>query len=113
MDETNVGHLSYVGDSIIGQRSNFGAGTITANLRHDDRSIFVSVKGERFNSMRRKLGAIIGDDVKTGIGTSIGPGIVIHQGAQTGIGVIVSRDIEANKLVITKQDQVIMDSDHK
>ncbi len=113
MDETNVGHLSYVGDSIIGQRSNFGAGTITANLRHDDRSIFVSVKGERFNSMRRKLGAIIGDDVKTGIGTSIGPGIVIHQGAQTGIGVIVSRDIEANKLVITKQDQVIMDADHK
>ena len=113
MDETNVGHLSYVGDSIIGQRSNFGAGTITANLRHDDRSIFVSVKGERFNSMRRKLGAIIGDDVKTGIGTSIGPGIVIHQGAQTGIGVVVSRDIEANKLVITKQDQVIMDADHK
>ncbi len=113
MDETNVGHLSYVGDSIIGQRSNFGAGTITANLRHDDRSIFVSVKGERFNSMRRKLGAIIGDDVKTGIGTSIGPGIVIHQGAQTGTGVVVSRDIEANKLVITKQDQVIMDADHK
>jgi len=113
MDETNVGHLSYVGDSIIGQRSNFGAGTITANLRHDDRSIFVSVKGERFNSKRRKLGAIIGDDVKTGIGTLIGPGIVIHQGARTGTGVIVSRDIEANKLVISKQEQVTMDADHK
>ncbi len=113
MDETNVGHLSYVGDSIIGQRSNFGAGTITANLRHDDRSIFVSVKGERQNSMRRKLGAIIGDDVKTGIGTLIGPGIVIHQGAQTGTGVVVRRDIAANKLVISKQEQVTMDADHK
>jgi bifunctional UDP-N-acetylglucosamine pyrophosphorylase/glucosamine-1-phosphate N-acetyltransferase len=113
MDDTNVGHLSYVGDSIIGQRSNFGAGTITANLRHDDRSIFVTVKGKRFNSKRRKLGAIIGDDVKTGIGTSISPGIVIHQGARTGAGVIVDRDIEANKLVIVKQNQKIMDADHK
>ncbi|MFX1482689.1 MAG: bifunctional sugar-1-phosphate nucleotidylyltransferase/acetyltransferase [Promethearchaeota archaeon] len=113
MDGTNVGHLSYVGDSIIGQRANFGAGTITANLRHDNRSIFVTVKGERFNSKRRKLGAIIGDDVKTGIGTSIGPGVVIHQGARTGVGVIVDRDIKPNKLVITKQQQVIMDTDHK
>ncbi|MFW9809319.1 MAG: bifunctional sugar-1-phosphate nucleotidylyltransferase/acetyltransferase [Candidatus Thorarchaeota archaeon] len=113
MDETNVGHLSYVGDSIIGQRSNFGAGTITANLRHDNRSIFVSVKGKRFNSKRRKLGAIIGDDVKTGIGTSISPGIVMHQGCRTGVGVIVTRDIAANKLVITKQDHVTMDADNK
>ncbi|MGY5864847.1 MAG: sugar phosphate nucleotidyltransferase [Candidatus Thorarchaeota archaeon] len=112
MDDTNVGHLSYVGDSIIGQRSNFGAGTITANLRHDNKSVFVTVKGERFNSKRRKLGAVIGDDVKTGIGTSISPGIVIHQGARTGIGVIVDRDIEANKLVIVKQNQEVLDADH-
>ena len=112
MDDTNVGHLSYVGDSIIGQRSNFGAGTITANLRHDDRSIFVTVKGERFDSKRRKLGAIIGDDVKTGIGTSISPGIVIHQGARTGVGVIVDRDIESNKLVNVKQNQEVLDADY-
>jgi UDP-N-acetylglucosamine diphosphorylase/glucosamine-1-phosphate N-acetyltransferase len=113
MDETNVGHLSYVGDSIIGQRSNFGAGTITANLRHDNNSIFVTVKGERTNSGRRKLGAIIGDDVKTGIGTSISPGIVLHQGAQTGAGVIIERDIAPHKLVIAKQDQSTIDVEHK
>ncbi len=113
MDDTNVGHLSYVGDSIIGQRSNFGAGTITANLRHDNRSIFVTVKGERINSGRRKLGAIIGDDVKTGIGTSISPGVVLHQGAQTGVGVFLERDIPPNKLVIARQQQVVMDTDHK
>ncbi|MFW9769926.1 MAG: bifunctional sugar-1-phosphate nucleotidylyltransferase/acetyltransferase [Candidatus Thorarchaeota archaeon] len=113
MDNTNVGHLSYVGDSVIGERSNFGAGTITANLRHDNRTIFATVKGERFDSKRRKLGAIIGDDVKTGIGTSIGPGVVIHQGARTGIGVIVGKDIPANKIVIAKQDQVTLDVDYK
>ena len=113
MDDTNVGHLSYVGDSIIGERSNFGAGTITANLRHDGSSIFATIKGKRTNSERRKLGAIIGDEVKTGIGTSISPGIVLHQGSQTGVGVIVSRDIEPFKLVIAKQGQSILDVDHR
>ncbi|MFX1560951.1 MAG: bifunctional sugar-1-phosphate nucleotidylyltransferase/acetyltransferase [Promethearchaeota archaeon] len=113
MDDTNVGHLSYVGDSIIGQRSNFGAGTITANLRHDNNSIFVTLKGERVNSGRRKLGAIIGDDVKTGIGTSISPGIVLHQGSQTGVGVIVKRDIAPNKLVIANQNQSIIDVERR
>ena len=113
MDGTNVGHLSYVGDSIIGQHSNFGAGTITANLRHDNNSIFVTVKGARVNSGRRKLGAIIGDDVKTGIGTSISPGIVIHQGAQTGVGVIVDRDIPPKRIVVARQEQSTMDVERR
>ncbi|MHA1769584.1 MAG: bifunctional sugar-1-phosphate nucleotidylyltransferase/acetyltransferase [Candidatus Thorarchaeota archaeon] len=109
MEGTNVGHLSYVGDSIIGANSNFGAGTITANLRHDNKSVSVTVKGARVNSGRRKLGAIIGDDVKTGIGTSISPGVVLHQGARTGIGVIVDRDIGPGQLVIAKQEKRIID----
>ncbi|TFG33077.1 glucose-1-phosphate thymidylyltransferase [Candidatus Thorarchaeota archaeon] len=111
MDGTNVGHLSYVGDSIIGRNSNFGAGTITANLRHDNRAINSTVKGERVSSGRRKLGAIIADDVKTGIGTSIAPGVVIHQGARTGIGAIVNTDIGPNKLLIVDQKQRILDID--
>ena len=111
MDGTNVGHLSYVGDSIIGRESNFGAGTIIANLRHDNGDIDVTIKGKRVSSGRRKLGAIIGDNVKTGIGTSISPGVVIHQGARTGIGVIVDRDIEPFKMVIAKQDQKVIDLD--
>ena len=109
MDDTNIGHLSYVGDSVIGRGSNFGAGTITANLRHDNGDVSVTVKGKRESSGRRKLGAIIGDNVKTGIGTSISPGVILHQGARTGIGVIVDKDIEANKLVIAKQDQKVID----
>ena len=109
MDNTNIGHLSYVGDSVIGRGSNFGAGTITANLRHDNGDISVTVKGKRVSSGRRKLGAIIGDNVKTGIGTSISPGVILHQGARTGIGVIVDKDIEANKLVIAIQNQKVID----
>ncbi len=104
MEDTNVGHLSYVGDSIIGRYSNFGAGTITANLRHDDESVKVTVKERRVDSGRRKLGAIIADNVKTGIGTSISPGVVIATGARTGVGTIVEKDIGENVLVRPRQE---------
>jgi bifunctional UDP-N-acetylglucosamine pyrophosphorylase/glucosamine-1-phosphate N-acetyltransferase len=66
MNKTHIPHLSYVGDSIIGENVNLGAGTITANLRLDEKPIYVTVKGQRVNSGRRKLGALIGDNVKMG-----------------------------------------------
>ncbi|MFX0044361.1 MAG: bifunctional sugar-1-phosphate nucleotidylyltransferase/acetyltransferase [Candidatus Hermodarchaeota archaeon] len=103
MDGASIGHLSYVGDSVIGEKVNFGAGTITANLRHDDRPVSVRVKGKSVSSGRRKLGAIIGDNVKTGIGTLLAPGVVLHQGARTGIGVVVERDIGPGKFVRVTQ----------
>nr|KXH77542.1 MAG: hypothetical protein AM324_00190 [Candidatus Thorarchaeota archaeon SMTZ1-83] len=103
MDGSSIGHLSYVGDSVIGRKVNFGAGTITANLRHDDRPVSVRVKGESVSSGRRKLGAIIGDNVKTGIGTLLAPGVVLHQDARTGIGVVVEKDIGPGKLVRVTQ----------
>lgn len=83
MDDCKIGHLSYVGDSIIGERCNFGAGTLVANLRFDERPIKV---GDT-STGRRKLGVIMGDDVHTGInsmlnvGSSIGPGSIIDIGA--------------------------------
>jgi bifunctional UDP-N-acetylglucosamine pyrophosphorylase/glucosamine-1-phosphate N-acetyltransferase len=111
MNGSSIGHLSYVGDSVIGQNVNFGAGTITANLRHDDKPVMVTVKGQRINSERRKLGAIIGDNVKTGIGTLLGTGVVLHQGARTGPGVIATKDIGPGKLVVAKQSVKEMDFD--
>ncbi len=80
MDGTKIGHLSYVGDSVIGENCNFGAGTICSNLRHDKANINSYIKGQKMDSGRRKLGAIMGDDVKTGIHTAIYPGAVIESG---------------------------------
>ncbi|HPT81326.1 MAG TPA: sugar phosphate nucleotidyltransferase [Methanosarcina thermophila] len=89
MENTNVGHLSYVGDSIIGRRCNFGAGTKVANLRHDGKNIKVMIKGRILDSGRRKLGVIMGDDVHTGINTSINTGVVMEKGRFTYPGEIV------------------------
>jgi bifunctional UDP-N-acetylglucosamine pyrophosphorylase/glucosamine-1-phosphate N-acetyltransferase len=84
MDDTKIGHQSYVGDSVIGERCNFGAGTIVANLRFDERPVRVGY----IHTSRRKLGVIMGDDVRTGInssinvGTSIGPASTVAVGAR-------------------------------
>jgi bifunctional UDP-N-acetylglucosamine pyrophosphorylase/glucosamine-1-phosphate N-acetyltransferase len=89
MEGTHVGHLSYVGDSIIGRRCNFGAGTKVANLRHDGKNIKVMLKGRIIDSGRRKLGVIMGDEVHTGINTSINIGVVMEKGRGTLPGEVV------------------------
>ncbi len=89
MEGTHVGHLSYVGDSVIGRRCNFGAGTKVANLRHDGKNVRVRLKGKVLDSGRRKLGVIMGDDVHTGINTSINTGVIIGKGRYTDLGEII------------------------
>lgn len=97
-DDSHAAHLSYVGDSIIGKNCNLGAGTITANLRFDKTPIEVSIKGERLNSGRRKLGVIMGDNVQIGINVNIHPGAVIGSDAWIAPGVTVQRDVP-NKVI--------------
>jgi bifunctional UDP-N-acetylglucosamine pyrophosphorylase/glucosamine-1-phosphate N-acetyltransferase len=92
MSNTNVGHLSYVGDSILGTGVNFGAGTITANLRHDGGNQRSEVDGELVDTGRRKLGIICGDDVHTGIHTSLYPGRKLWPHTSTLPGEVLSRD---------------------
>jgi bifunctional UDP-N-acetylglucosamine pyrophosphorylase/glucosamine-1-phosphate N-acetyltransferase len=89
MDGTNIGHLAYVGDSVIGKNCNLGAGTKVANLRHDGKNIKVMIKGKHIDSGRRKLGVIMGDDVHTGINTSINVGCVMNKGSSTKPGEII------------------------
>jgi bifunctional UDP-N-acetylglucosamine pyrophosphorylase/glucosamine-1-phosphate N-acetyltransferase len=89
MDGTKIGHLSYLGDSVIGTACNFGAGTKVANLRHDNRNIRSVVKGELVDTGRTKLGVIMGDEVHTGINTSINIGTVMESGNSTMPGEVV------------------------
>ena len=92
MADATVGHLSYVGDSVLGQRVNFGAGTKVANLRHDGEPVSLTVKGERVSTGRRKLGVIVGDDAKTGINTSLNAGVVLGTGSTTRPGEVLTSD---------------------
>ncbi len=93
MDGTKIGHLSYVADSVIGEKVNFGAGTIVANLRHDNAEVKSMVNGKLVSTGRRKFGTIIGDGAKTGIHTSIYPGRKIWPGKTTLPGGVVRKDV--------------------
>ncbi|MFH1327974.1 MAG: bifunctional sugar-1-phosphate nucleotidylyltransferase/acetyltransferase [Candidatus Bathyarchaeota archaeon] len=106
MDGTRIPHLSYVGDSIIGENCNLGAGTIVGNIRFDDKSVKVKIKDEVVDSKRRKLGVIIGDNVKTGINVSFMPGLKVGPNCHIGANVVVYRDISSNVKVSLKQNLV-------
>ena len=80
-------HQNYVGDSILGAGVNLGAGTILSNFRHDGLEISIPDGQDRRSTGRRKLGAILGDDVLTGCNSVLHPGVVVGQGSQIYPGV--------------------------
>ncbi|WP_456329456.1 bifunctional sugar-1-phosphate nucleotidylyltransferase/acetyltransferase [Archaeoglobus sp.] len=94
MAGTKLPHHNYVGDSVIGENCNFGAGTKIANLRLDEGEVVVNVKGKDVRTGRKKFGAAIGDNVKTGINASINVGSMIGNGVFVGPGAVVSGFVE-------------------
>lgn len=107
MENTNVSHLSYVGDSVIGSNCNIAAGTNIANLRFDNATIKTKIKNQKIDSGRRKLGAIIGDSVKTGINSSFSPGVKVGHNSTIGSSVLLYEDLPSDTRVLEKQTHII------
>jgi len=76
---SNKAHYGYIGDSYIGEWVNIGAGTTISNLKNTYGKISMVINGELINTNRNKIGSIIGDYVKTSIGT------YIYSGKKIGI----------------------------
>ncbi len=91
---TNIPHLSYVGDSVIGSRVNLGAGTVISNFRHDGGNHRSMAAGKLVDTGRRKFGSVIGDGVHTGINTSIYPGRKLFPGTSTRPGAVVKEELQ-------------------
>jgi len=89
MNGSKIPHHNYVGDSVIGEGCNLGAGTKIANLRLDKKGI----RAAGINTKRRKLGAIIGDKVETGINSCLNVGCIIGNDVHIGPGAVVSGTI--------------------
>jgi UDP-N-acetylglucosamine diphosphorylase/glucosamine-1-phosphate N-acetyltransferase len=92
MDGTTAKHSCYIGHSVIGENVNIAAGTVTADFRHDGKNHSTIIKGRKVDTGLRKLGAFIGDNVNTGINTTIYPGRKIWPGLATLPGEIVQKD---------------------
>ena len=104
MEQTHVGHLSYVGDSILGEKCNLGAGTIIANYRLDAGAVKMMVKDQLVSTGRRKLGAVLGDNVKTGIKSLFMPGVKVGVNSWVGPNFMVERDLPADTMAFLKQN---------
>jgi bifunctional UDP-N-acetylglucosamine pyrophosphorylase/glucosamine-1-phosphate N-acetyltransferase len=83
-----VNHLSYIGDAIIGARSNIGAGTITCNYD----GVF-------------KHQTTIGDDVFVGSNTMLVAPVTVGDAAMTGSGSVITRDVPAGDLAVARARQ--------
>jgi carbonic anhydrase/acetyltransferase-like protein (isoleucine patch superfamily) len=92
-NNTYISRQCYVGDSIIGTHVTLGAGTCTENHRHDGRHHVSMIQGKPVNTGRLKLGAVLGDGVRTGVNTSIEAGIKIGIARTTSPGSVVSKDL--------------------
>ncbi|MEM0356596.1 MAG: sugar phosphate nucleotidyltransferase [Candidatus Anstonellales archaeon] len=84
MQGTKAKHLNYIGDSVIGKHVNFGAGSVIANLRFDERNVMP------MNT--RKFGAVIGDNTKTGVNSMIMPGSIVPSNSIIYPGQIYKND---------------------
>jgi carbonic anhydrase/acetyltransferase-like protein (isoleucine patch superfamily) len=72
-----AGHFAYIGDSILGNNVNLGAGTKLANLKVIPGNIVITADRKRYNTGRRKLGAILGDETETGCNSVTSPGTLM------------------------------------
>jgi bifunctional UDP-N-acetylglucosamine pyrophosphorylase/glucosamine-1-phosphate N-acetyltransferase len=107
MNNAKIAHLSYIGDSVIGEFCNIGAGVKIANLKLNEETVKVIIKGKKVDTGRRKLGAFLGDNVKIGINASIMPGVKIGPSAIIGPNVVVYKDVPSKKMVLLKQKLII------
>lgn len=77
MDGVQVPHFSYVGDSIMGNRSHFGAGVICSNLRLDQQPVTVRAADAVYETGLKKFGAIVGDGAEVGCNAVLNPGTLL------------------------------------
>lgn len=85
---SKVPHLSYLGDATVGEQSNIGAGTITAN----------------YDGVT-KTATVVGSHVRTGSHNVFVAPVTIGDGAYTGAGTVVRKDVPPGALAITAASQ--------
>ena len=95
MDNVQVPHFSYVGDSIMGNGAHFGAGVICSNLRLDQEPIVVRTADAVYETGLRKFGAIVGDQAEVGCNAVLNPGTLLGPRALVSPAIAVSGHVPA------------------
>ncbi len=76
-DKVQVPHYNYVGDSVLGYKAHMGAGSITSNVKSDKTLVVIKELDNPVETGRKKVGAMLGDNVEVGCNSVLNPGTVI------------------------------------
>ncbi|MDO4189689.1 MAG: UDP-N-acetylglucosamine pyrophosphorylase [Lachnospiraceae bacterium] len=80
-NKVQVPHYNYVGDSILGFKAHMGAGSITSNVKSDKLNVVIKGDGVEIPTNRKKVGAMLGDNVEVGCNSVLNPGTILCKGA--------------------------------
>lgn len=105
LNKVQVPHYNYVGDSILGNHSHMGAGSICSNLKADGKNVVIRGK-ESYDTGLRKVGAFLGDGADVGCGCVLNPGVVI--GKETSVYPLTAlRGIYDSGCIVKDQNTIV------
>ncbi len=107
-DGVKAKHLTYIGDSVVGEGVNFGSGTQVANYRFDAGHVNVLTEKGWVNSGRKKLGVVVGDETKFGVLSCTMPGKMIGNGCWVGSGVTVNTNLRPGQKIFLKSEHTVI-----
>lgn len=105
LDKVQVPHYNYVGDSVLGNFSHMGAGSICSNLKSDGKNVVIHGEQDLETGLR-KIGAILGDHADIGCGCVLNPGTVV--GKNTSVYPLTSlRGVYPADCIVKSQKEIV------
>ena len=105
-DHVQVPHYNYVGDSILGYHAHMGAGSITSNVKADNKNVVIKGAEEQAETGLRKVGAFLGNYADVGCNAVCNPGTVIGPHTNVYPTTCVRGVIPANSILKNSGDVV-------
>ncbi len=102
-DKVQVPHYNYVGDSVLGYKAHMGAGSITSNVKSDKSLVVIKDPDGFIETGRKKVGAMLGDNVEVGCNSVLNPGTIIGRGSNVYPTSCVRGVIPANSIYKDKE----------
>ena len=104
MPGSRIGHLAFIGDSILGYEVDIGASVVLSNYRFDGAEVQVMLRGQLASTYTDKFGAVVGDTAKIGCGAVVLPGRTIGYNSWIDPAVVVKTDVADNIHLQLKQE---------
>lgn len=105
-NNVQVPHFNYIGDSILGFKAHFGAGSIVSNVKSDKSNVSILINGNKIDTGLRKFGAIVADYVEIGCNAVLNPGTIIGKNSNIYPTSMV-RGIIGENMIFKAQNNIV------